>query len=44
MEWIEQLFKPIDLKGFSVEIKENDKVVFYPSTQAIEEALEKSMA
>lgn len=44
LEWLNQLFQPDDIKAFAVIIQEGDKIVYYPSTSAIEEALEKSMA
>lgn len=44
LEWLNQLFQPVDLKTFAMTIKEGDRIVYYPSTSAIEEELEKSMA
>lgn len=44
IKWINQVFQPDDPKKFAMTIKEGDKIVYYPSTSAIEEALEKSMA
>lgn len=41
---LNQLFEVASVKDFAMMIKEDDKIVFYPSTRAIEEALEKSMA
>lgn len=44
VEWINQLFQPVDPNTFGMLIEERFKTVYYPSTSAIEEALEKSMA
>lgn len=44
LEWLNQLFQLTDPKTFAMTIKEGDRIVYYPSTSAIEEALEKSMA
>lgn len=44
MEWINQLFEPADPKTFGMQILDGDKIVYYPSTKAVEDAIEKSMA
>lgn len=44
IEWTNQVFQLDDHEAFAMTIKEGDKVVYYPSTSAIEEALERSMA
>lgn len=44
VEWINQLFQPADHETFGMMIEERFKTVYYPSTSAIEEALERSMA
>jgi hypothetical protein len=39
-----QIFEPYNKNSFSFEIKENWETVYYPSSKAIKDGIEKSMA
>lgn len=44
MKWLNQLFEPTDPDTFGMTIQEGDKIIYYPSTKAVNEAIEKRMA
>ena len=39
-----KVFKGLNKDDFSLEVKEEDKTVYYPSSKAVQDGIEKSMA
>ena len=44
MNQLIQSFETNNVDDFSMEIKEDEKIVYYPSSKAVQDGIEKSMA